>query len=297
MSPSHSSSPAATRLFLAQAGRLLQEGWLPRLLGEDSREDSPPEDYLGLALRCLLFEELASGRMRLQRHASLLEARRDWAPYEPDYLIHQSGTNARAIVEVDSYAFHRRDRAEHQYELRRERALSRGGLPVLRFAGAEARWHPWRCALEVVEFLTTVWREFAPVRIPPEVLRLTRTLAASRLPEDPSPALPATPSTLAAGAAMPAGPMDPEWAEIARRIVALPRVVPAHTARKREYRARYPRSDEPWTSEEDGYLRRLAPCILDRQVLAQILGRPRNAVGIRISQLAAMDAEEGGGTA
>lgn len=279
MSSATPTSPA-TRLFLQQAGRLVTDTWLPRLLLRDSRADSPPEDYLSLALRCLLFEELVSGRILVERHAVELDPRRDWAAYELDIMIHQPATGARAIVEVDSYVFHRRTRHEHHYELRRHRALHHQGVPLLCFAGAEARWHPWRCALEVLAFLTGTWREFAPIHIPHDVLRLARTLAGAPLPEDAAP-----------GAAQPsptgnsAENQDAEIAEIRRRVRALPVENPPRTSGQRRFRARFPRGDERWWPEEDQWLLHIGPRMTEREALGSLFGRHPTVVARRLAQL------------
>lgn len=288
-----------------QAADLIRTAWLPHLLSAGSRGDSPPEDFLALALRCALAEEIASGGLDLTRHVVQLNAASSWSPYEVDLLIHQSGTGARLLIEVDSYEFHRRDRWEHTFETRRLRTLQGTTMRLMSFTGAEAGHHPWKCAFEVVSALLSGWPEFAPLSIPQPVLRALRALANTSLPPDgPAPSgvsplrvvepttdLGAGPLVAAARSGLtaveaphPRPSSSPPLAtpidlrEVERRVLALPVQRYASGTAAQAYRGLYARGDETWTREETEWLRAVcASGVRDLAVLSRVFGRhPQN---------------------
>jgi very-short-patch-repair endonuclease len=74
-----------------------------------------------------------------------------------DFLIsrHKDDPEGRNLlaVELDGYDFHDRTREQATKDRRRERAIIRSGVPLLRFSGAEICREPRSCVLEVISFV------------------------------------------------------------------------------------------------------------------------------------------------
>lgn len=79
-------------------------------------------------------------------------------PYRVDFLCTYSfdadSPKKAVIIECDSHEFHDRNEPERRYEKRRDRFLQKSDFKVFRFTGKEIMSDPFRCAQEVVEFLT-----------------------------------------------------------------------------------------------------------------------------------------------
>lgn len=79
---------------------------------------------------------------------TLIAAQKAIGPYRVDFLI-----NARLVVEIDGYLYHRRTRDQLIYEYERDRYLTTKDLAILHFAGVEVWVDPERCAAVVLDYL------------------------------------------------------------------------------------------------------------------------------------------------
>jgi len=91
---------------------------------------------------------------------TLIEVQKQVGPYRVDFLL-----NARVVVEIDGYQFHRRTRDELVHEYERDRYLIMQGLTILRFTGGEVWADPDRCAATVLEYLAA-WPSVAGTESP-----------------------------------------------------------------------------------------------------------------------------------
>lgn len=55
-------------------------------------------------------------------------------------------------IELDGHAFHEKTKEQVAHDKKRERAIVRAGLPVLRVSGHEIWRNARACVLEVVEY-------------------------------------------------------------------------------------------------------------------------------------------------
>lgn len=58
----------------------------------------------------------------------------------------------RVIVECDGHDYHERTKEQAERDKRRDRTITAGGLPVLRFTGRELHRDPQDCVQEVIDY-------------------------------------------------------------------------------------------------------------------------------------------------
>lgn len=292
-----------------QATQLFYEAWLPRLLDELTRGESPPEELLALVLQMLLWDETRAGRTEVIDQQEVFpetgrtRGTRDGggrAPkrYRLDFVLTQ-GPHAKVAIECDGYNFHRRTRREFAEELRREREVQKLGYRLYRFAADDLFDDPWAAGLEIVRNMGTVWPEFEPVELPEEVLAIlgaSEPGASGATPPRQERTPEADPEKDASddAAGLTAG-------EIARMVRRLPLTNAPSNPRREEIRREHRRAWEPWTEQEDAWLRELVassgetatpdgsspPSALP--TLASVFERRPSAIHSRLVKLGLMD--------
>ncbi len=59
----------------------------------------------------------------------------------------------KAFVELDGHDFHKKTKEQVERDKKRERAIVKSGVPVLRFSGREVWRDPYTCVNDVLEFI------------------------------------------------------------------------------------------------------------------------------------------------
>lgn len=76
--------------------------------------------------------------------------------YRVDFMVYRGTPTEQleAIVECDGHNFHDRDERQRRYEKQRDRFLQSKGYRIFHFTGSEIKENPWKCAAEVIAYLT-----------------------------------------------------------------------------------------------------------------------------------------------
>lgn len=83
----------------------------------------------------------------------------DSGEYSVDFVITPLGTRkgrARVAIEIDGHDFHERTREQVRSDKKRERAIVRSGVTVLRFSGSEIVRNSRSCVAEVAKYLASL---------------------------------------------------------------------------------------------------------------------------------------------
>jgi len=79
--------------------------------------------------------------------------------YRLDFTIFKGEENLKVGIELDSFAFHEKDKKQFDYEKKRDRYLHLKNWKVFRFTGAEIVRNPLDCVIEIYDYLN--WGENA----------------------------------------------------------------------------------------------------------------------------------------
>ncbi|MCB9396241.1 MAG: DUF559 domain-containing protein [Acidobacteria bacterium] len=164
------------RRIIDEASRIFSAIWLPKLAQEMAVGGSPPEELLALVLEVLLWEETRSGRMRIEKQKKLEGEFLTARYFQPDFIIEQTSSNAKFIIECDGYTYHRRTPEEYSREIKREREILKQGYPVVRFSAAELFEDPWGAGLEVIDFIR---KKLLQVDVPNNLIQMAIELSRS----------------------------------------------------------------------------------------------------------------------
>lgn len=131
----------------------------------DNDINSPIEQMFRIAFHTLLetnsiletYLEI-SPENKIYQAGILLQSQFKVGDYRVDFIaVNQKSTIEKTkmvIIECDSQQFHDRSEPERRYEKQRDRYLQTLGYTVFRFTGSELCKEPFRCAAEVIGFLT-----------------------------------------------------------------------------------------------------------------------------------------------
>jgi very-short-patch-repair endonuclease len=88
----------------------------------------------------------------VQPQAQLGDWRVDFLLHVPDWA-ESTGEWKQVVVECDGHDFHEKTKEQAAKDRRRDRAVQKAGIKVLRFTGSELWRDPMRCAAEVIDVI------------------------------------------------------------------------------------------------------------------------------------------------
>ena len=148
-----SRSPDAVRQRLESMKRLVGDRFAKDYKDSVNRHriTSPIEQIFLLEWKCAAVDDKLGVTLTPQAEVSTPSG-----TYRVDYLINKSASGqpvGRIAVELDGHEFHQKTKEQVASDNRRQRALTRSGITVLRFSGSEIMRNSKDCLADVVAMI------------------------------------------------------------------------------------------------------------------------------------------------
>lgn len=257
--------------FFNQATEVFSHIWISHTVSELAKGESPPEKMLGLALGTILWDEILKGRVKLKNNIPIEGNNITEVYYRPDFVLSQSQSKGKLVIECDGYNYHDRMKANFEKDRKRERELQREGYRVYRFTADEIFTNPWRCALDVIEAING-WPEFNKIILSKELLSEVQSLMKQVNKDDFD----------------LEGKIEQEFSQIKESIKGFSgkyRIKNINDPRLVILRSKYPRAQDRWSREEKELLRNAFKLCDNVIKLAELFQRHPGSIRSRLRKM------------